>query len=186
MRWGSDISSIGSKGGIQRAYNTTALSHEGIRDRTGGLSLSAPRGKCVTRGCLPTDCPPRLSPPHKPSRWSGSTLQRVGPAGSLALYGRAGDLRNLKWKVYTSRHTVSSLRELWIGGESQNLGWETGSYELCPLRGHTHNFHSSWRGWKMEPPACERRYLLKGISHGSRRGEKSGVLEWCAGRLWPN
>ncbi len=59
VRWRSVISSIGSNGGLQRASNTTARSQGGIRDRTGGLSLSAPRRKRVTKGCLPTDCPPR-------------------------------------------------------------------------------------------------------------------------------
>ncbi len=59
VRWRSVISSIGSNGGLQRAFNTTAKSQGGIRDRTGGLSLNAPRRKRVTKGCLPTDCPPR-------------------------------------------------------------------------------------------------------------------------------
>ncbi len=33
-----------------RAFNTTAKSHVGTRDRAGGIN--APRRKCVTRGCL--------------------------------------------------------------------------------------------------------------------------------------
>ncbi len=59
VRWWSEISSIGSKGGLQRAYNTTTRSQGGIRDHTGGLSLSASWRKRVTRGLLPTDCPPK-------------------------------------------------------------------------------------------------------------------------------
>ncbi len=61
----------------------------------------------------------------------------------------------------------------WLEYSLNNLGWETGSYELHPLRGHTHSFHNSGRGWKT--PACERRSLLTGISHGepSRREIRS-------------
>ncbi len=55
VRTRPEVSSMGSKGALQRASNTTAKSHVGTRDRTGGLSLSAPRMKRVTRGCLPTD-----------------------------------------------------------------------------------------------------------------------------------
>ncbi len=60
-----------------------------------------------------------------PSRWSGSTLWRVEPAGTPALYQPrswldwAGDLCTMKWRVSTSGHTVSSMRELWIGVWSQ-------------------------------------------------------------------
>ncbi len=56
-----------------------------------------------------------------------------------------------------------------------HLSWETGSYELCPLRGHTHIFHNSGRGCRMAPPACERRSLLMGTSEGepSRREIRS-------------
>ncbi len=43
----------------------------------------------------------------------------------------------MKWRVSTSGHTVSSLRELWIGGCLNNLDSEARSYELCPLSGHT-------------------------------------------------
>ncbi len=130
VRWRSENSSIGSKGGLQRASNTTARSQGGTWDRTGGLSLSAPQRKRVTRGFLLTDCPPRECgrpklPQHKASWWSGSTLWRDGPAWTPELYqpgswlGRAGSPRTKKWKVSTSRRTVSSLRELWIGGWSQ-------------------------------------------------------------------
>ncbi len=35
---------------LVRAFNTTAKSHVGTRDRAG--SINAPRRKCVTRGCL--------------------------------------------------------------------------------------------------------------------------------------
>ncbi len=54
-----------------------------------------------------------------------------------------------------------------------NLGWETESYELRPLRGHTHSYHNSGWGWKS--PACERRSLLTWISYGepSRREIRS-------------
>ncbi len=55
MRWRSQISSTGSKGGLQRVSITTARSQGGIRDRTGGLSFSVPWTKRVGRGCLPTD-----------------------------------------------------------------------------------------------------------------------------------
>ncbi len=56
-----------------------------------------------------------------------------------------------------------------------HLNWESRSYELCPLRGHTHSFHNSGRGCRMAPPACERRSLLTGTSHGepSRREIRS-------------
>ncbi len=56
-----------------------------------------------------------------------------------------------------------------------HFSWETRSYELCPLRGHTHSFHNSGRGCRMAPPACERRSLLMGTSHGesSRREIRS-------------
>ncbi len=56
-----------------------------------------------------------------------------------------------------------------------NLGWETWCYELRPLRGHTHSFHNSGRGWRIIPSACEKRSLLTGISHGepSRRETRS-------------
>ncbi len=59
-----------------------------------------------------------------------------------------------------------------------NLGWETGSYELRPLRGHTQNFHIFRAGVKT--PACERRSLLTGISHGepSRREIRSENRTW--------
>ncbi len=96
---------------------------------------------------------------------------RRSAAGNPELYqsgswlGRAGGLLTMKWRVSTSGRTVSSLRELWVGEDGlNNLGWETGSYELCPLRGHTQNLHSS--GW-----GC----LLTGISHGepSRREIRS-------------
>ncbi len=43
-----------------------------------------------------------------------------------------------------------------------NLVWETGSYELWPLGGHTHSFHNSGQGFTRVPPACERRSLLDG------------------------
>ncbi len=55
MRWRSQISSTGTKGGLQRVSITTAKSQGGIRDRTGGLSFSVLRTKRVARGCLPTD-----------------------------------------------------------------------------------------------------------------------------------
>ncbi len=57
--------------------------------------------------------------------WNGSTLRRDGPAGTPELYqpgswlGWADGVRTMKWKVYTSGRTVSSLRELWIGVWSQ-------------------------------------------------------------------
>ncbi len=52
-----------------------------------------------------------------------------------------------------------------------NLGWETWDYELGPLRGQAHSFHSSGWGWNLEPPAWDRRSLLTGSSRGgpSRR-----------------
>ncbi len=56
-RWRSEISSMGSKSGLHRASITTARSHVGTRERTGGLILSAPRRKRITRGCLPTVFP---------------------------------------------------------------------------------------------------------------------------------
>ncbi len=54
-----------------------------------------------------------------------------------------------------------------------NLSWETGCYELCyaMMLCYTHSFHNSRQGWKMVPPARERRSRHTGISHGesSRR-----------------
>ncbi len=56
------------------------------------FSLSTSQRKCVTRGCLPTDWSPRgvwYRPQWLPCRhlgWIGSTLQRIGPAGTPALY----------------------------------------------------------------------------------------------------
>ncbi len=52
-----------------------------------------------------------------------------------------------------------------------NLSWETWVYELGPLRGQAHSFHSSDWGWNLEPPAWDRRSLLTGSSRGgpSRR-----------------
>ncbi len=57
-----------------------------------------------------------------------------------------------------------------------NLGWETWVYELGPLRGQVHSFHSSGWGWNLEPPAWDRRSLLMGSSRGgpSRRDIISG------------
>ncbi len=57
-----------------------------------------------------------------------------------------------------------------------NLGWETWVYELGPLRGQAHSFHSSGWGWNIEPPAWDRRSLLTGGSRGgpSRRDITSG------------
>ncbi len=55
VRTRSETSSNGSNGGLQRASRTMARSHGGTQDRTGGLSLSAPQRKRVTRGCLPKD-----------------------------------------------------------------------------------------------------------------------------------
>ncbi len=46
------------------------------------------------------------------------------------------------------------------------LGWETWVYELGPFRGQAHSFHSSGWGWNIEPPAWDRRSLLKGSSRG--------------------
>ncbi len=36
-----------------------------------------------------------------------------------------------------------------------NLGWETWVYELGPLRGQAHSFHSSGWGWNLEPLGTE-------------------------------
>ncbi len=57
-----------------------------------------------------------------------------------------------------------------------NLGWETWVYELGPLRGQAHSFHSSGWGWNLEPPTWDRRSLLTGSSGGgpSRRDIISG------------
>ncbi len=56
------------------------------------------------------------------------------------------------------------------------LGWETWVYELGPLRGQAHSLHSSGWGWNIEPPAWDRRSLLKGSSRGGplRRDNISG------------
>ncbi len=57
-----------------------------------------------------------------------------------------------------------------------NLCWETWVYELGPLRGQVHSFHSSGWGWNIEPPAWDRRSLLTESSRGgpSRRDIISG------------
>ncbi len=64
----------------------------------------------------------------------------------------------------------------WVENGLKNLGWETWVYELGPLRGQAHSFHSSGWGWNIEPPAWDRRSLLTGSSRGgpSRRDIKSG------------
>ncbi len=56
------------------------------------------------------------------------------------------------------------------------LDWETGVYELGPLRTQAHSFHSSGWRWNIEPPAWDRRSPLTGSSRGglSRRNIKSG------------
>ncbi len=69
-----------------------------------------------------------------------------------------------------------------LGGSSgvenglKNLGWETWVYELGPLRGQAHSFHSSGWGWNIKPPAWDRRSLLIGSSVGgpSKRDIISG------------
>ncbi len=54
----------------------------------------------------------------------------------------------------------------WLEYGLNNLSWDTRSYELCPLRGHTHSFHNSGQGWKKEPPCLRvRRFCRMGISH---------------------
>ncbi len=57
-----------------------------------------------------------------------------------------------------------------------NIGWETWVYELSPLRGQAHSFHSSSWGWNIEPPAWDRMSLLTGSSRvgPSRRDIISG------------
>ncbi len=57
-----------------------------------------------------------------------------------------------------------------------NLVWETWVYELGPLRGQAHSFHSSGWGWTLEPPTRDKRSLLTGSSEGgpSRRDIISG------------
>ncbi len=46
-----------------------------------------------------------------------------------------------------------------------NLGWETWVYELGPLRGQAHSFHSSGWGWNLETPAWDRRSLLTRVGN---------------------
>ncbi len=52
-----------------------------------------------------------------------------------------------------------------------NLGWETGSYELRPLRGHTQNFDISGRGRR--PPLVRGDPSWLESPKESRRGGKS-------------
>ncbi len=73
----------------------------------------------------------------------------VGPAGTPELYqscswlGRAGGLRTMKWKFPLQGIQFPHWGSSGLEDGLNNLGWETGSYELRPLRGHTHNFHIS-------------------------------------------
>ncbi len=100
-------------------------------------------------------------------------------------WGHLGDISRPGVQKCSS-HTRRKL-EIWWGhwqrlsrrGRSvledglNNLSWETGCYELCyaMMLCCTHSFHNSRQGWKMVPPARERRSRHTGISHGesSRR-----------------
>ncbi len=55
---------------------------------------------------------------------------------------------------------VLHLSLIWV------FGMCTPVWYFWSLRGHTHNFHNTGRGWRIMPSACERRSLLTGVSHG--------------------
>ncbi len=80
--------------------------------------------------------------------------------------------KNFPLQGITFTHGGSSGVENYLN----NLGWETWVYELGPLRGQAHSFHSSGWGWNIESSAWNRRSLLMGSSRGgpSRRDIQSG------------
>ncbi len=55
-----------------------------------------------------------------------------------------------------------------------NLGWDTWVYQLGPLRGQAHSFHSSGWGWNIEPPAWDRRSLL--TQEAPEEARRGGIL----------
>ncbi len=100
------------------------------------------------------------------------TLKQICLAETLTLTQK-GTLLGPADGCYT--RTFSSIRLPRWGSSGledglNNLSWETGCYEVCPLMGHTHSFHNSGRGWKMVPPAWERRSRHIGISHRESSG----------------
>ncbi len=81
----------------------------------------------------------------------------------------------MKWKVSTLGRTVSSLRELWTGGWSQQPRLRDRTLWAVPPQGPHPQPPSLRVGMHSVHPACERRSLLTGISQGepSRREIRS-------------
>ncbi len=79
----------------------------------------------------------------------------------------------MKWKLSTSRHNVSSWRELWSGEWSQQPRLRDLSLWAGPPQRQNYSFHSSGWGWNLEPPGWERRSLLTGSSRGPRAMKSS-------------
>ncbi len=97
------------------------------------------------------------------------TNSRTVPNGQLT--GSSWQPPHHEVKVPTSRRTVSSLRELWIGVRSQQPRLRDRKLRVAPLRGHTQNFHISGRGWR--PPLVRGDPSWLESPKESRRGGKS-------------
>ncbi len=99
------------------------------------------------------------------------TNSRTVPNGQLT--GSSWQPPHHEVKVPTSRRTVSSLRELWIGVRSQQPRLRDRKLRVAPPQGPHPKLPHLRAGVKT--PACERRSLLTGISHGepSRREIRS-------------